>query len=94
MGMGLLIKKGNKVVVMMDQDQNLFPSTASFGASFHNIMSFSTDVVVVINNYYHLRGRHLSKSSTIELHNSQVGRAYNECNGSAIRIYQEQKTSA
>jgi len=37
---------------MMDldhnQDQNLFPSTASFDASF--------DVGVVINDYHHLRG--------------------------------------
>jgi len=28
------IKKGNMMVVMMDLDQNLFHSTASFGASF------------------------------------------------------------
>jgi len=26
------VKKGSKMVVMMDLDQNLFPSTASFGA--------------------------------------------------------------
>jgi len=28
------VKEGSKMVVMMDLDQNLFPSTASFGASF------------------------------------------------------------
>jgi len=27
------VKKGNMMVVMMDLDQNLFPSTASFGVS-------------------------------------------------------------
>jgi len=27
-------KKGSKMVVMMDLDQNLFPSTASFGTPF------------------------------------------------------------
>jgi len=27
-------KKGSKMVGMMDVDQNLFPSSASFGASF------------------------------------------------------------
>ena len=27
-------KKGNMMVVMIDLDQNLLPSTASFGASF------------------------------------------------------------
>ena len=47
---------------MMDLDQNLFPSTASFGAFFlfpliMFIMSFNTDVGVVINDYHrHLRG--------------------------------------
>jgi len=39
-GTGLLnhhVKEGNKMVVMVDLDQKLFPSTASFGASlfFH-----------------------------------------------------------
>jgi len=36
-GTGLLnyhIKKGNMMVLMMDLDQNLFSSTASFGGSF------------------------------------------------------------
>jgi len=28
------VKKGSKIVVMMDLDKNLFPSTASFGACF------------------------------------------------------------
>ena len=44
------------MVVMMDLDQNLFPSTASFGASINVIMSFSIDVVVMINDYRHLMG--------------------------------------
>jgi len=37
MGIGLLnhhAKKGSMMVVMMDLDQSLFSSTASFGASF------------------------------------------------------------
>jgi len=36
-GTGLLshhVKKGSTMVVMMDMDQNLFTSTASFGAPF------------------------------------------------------------
>ena len=42
-------KKGSKMVVMMDLDQNLFPSTASFGApaSMDNIMSFNIDIGVI-----------------------------------------------
>jgi len=37
MGIGLLnhhVKKGNMMVVTMELDHNLFPSTASFDASF------------------------------------------------------------
>ena len=50
-------KKGSKMVVMMDLDQNLFPSTASFGSPFcfhfhsDNIMSFNIDVGVMINDH-------------------------------------------
>jgi len=46
-------KKGSKMVVMMDLEQNLFPSTASFGllsVSMDNIMSFNIDVGVMIND--------------------------------------------
>ena len=38
------------MVVMMDLDQSLFPSTASFGASVSIIMSFNIDVGVAIND--------------------------------------------
>ena len=81
---------------MMDLDQNLFPSTASLV-----LLSVSMD-----NNYviqyrcwchdqcpYPLRG----KGGGVfikELHNSHVGRACSDCNGSTICIYHEQKTSA
>jgi len=34
LGLNHHTKKGSKMVVMMDLDQNLFPSIASFGASF------------------------------------------------------------
>jgi len=37
MGIGFLnhhVKKGSKMVVIMDRDQNLFPLTESFGAPF------------------------------------------------------------
>jgi len=47
------VKKGSKMVVMMNLDQNLFPSTASFGllsVSMDNIMSFHIDVGVMIND--------------------------------------------
>ena len=47
------------MVVMMDLDQNLSSSTASFGASvsIDNIMSFNIDVGAAINDYHHhLRG--------------------------------------
>jgi len=92
-GTGLLnhhVKKGNKMVVMIDLDQNLFPSTASFGASFYSIdnnMSFSIDVGVMINDYHHLRGEG-GRVFFNELHDSHVGHACNHCNGSTICIYQ------
>jgi len=56
------------MVVTVELDQNLFPSTASFRASIDNSIS---DVGVVINDYYqHLRGEgpgaeYSSKSSMI-----------------------------
>ena len=51
-------KKGSKMAVMMDLDQNLFPSTVSFFLfPLINIMSFNINVGVVINDYHHhLRG--------------------------------------
>jgi len=53
------------------------------------IMSFNIDVGVVINAYHrHLRGEGAG------IHDSHVGRACNDCNGSTICIYPEQKTSA
>ena len=62
-------KKGSNMVVMMDLDQNLFPSTASFGVSSVPIDNINIDVGVVINDYHcHLReegGGYSSKSSTI-----------------------------
>jgi len=57
------------------------------------IMSFNMDVYAVINDYHHLRegeGGALIK----ELHDSHVGRACNNCNGSKICMYDEQRTSA
>jgi len=61
------VKKGNMMVMMVDLGWNLFPSTGSFGCLFlFNIMLFSIDVGVVINDYHHLReGGHSSKSYTI-----------------------------
>ena len=84
-------------MVMMDLDQNLFPSTASFGAPFFPwiiiIMSFNIARCWCHDQWpYHLRG----KGSGVlikELHDSHVGRASNDCNGSTICIYHEQKTS-
>ena len=58
------VKKGN-MVLMMDLVQNLFPSTASFGASFCSIniiTSFNIDVVVMINDYHHLMSVPTSQS--------------------------------
>ena len=49
----------------MDLDQNLFPSTASFG---NNIMSFNIDVGVMINDLItsgEKGAEYSSKSSTI-----------------------------
>ena len=87
-------KKGSKVVVMMDLHQNLFPSTASFGASsvsIANIMSFNVDVGVVINDYHcHLRGEG-GGVFIKKFHNSHVGCACNNCNGSTINIYHNRK---
>ena len=44
-------KKGNMMVVMIDLDQNLLPSTASFGASvsINNLMPFNNRFSVTIN---------------------------------------------
>ena len=58
--------------------------------SYDNIMSL--DVGVVINEYHHPRGEG-SGVFIKELHDSHVGRACNDCNGSTICIYHEQKTS-
>ena len=58
MGTGLITmsRKEKMMVVMIDLDQNLFPSTASFGASFcFHCHSIYVDVGVVNND--HLRGR-------------------------------------
>ena len=81
------------MVVMMDLDKNLILSTASFGA-FVSIDNINIDVGVVINDYHcHLRGEG-GRVFIKELHNSHVGRACNDCNGSTIGMYHEQKTSA
>jgi len=63
------------MVVMMDLDQNLFPSTASFVVLLcHSIYN----VGVVINDYHdHLRGE-VGRVFIKEFHDSHVGRA---CNG-------------
>ena len=61
------------MVLMMDLDQNLFPSTASFGAPFcfrsmDDIMSFNIDVGVMINDLIiseEKGAEYSSKSSTI-----------------------------
>ena len=48
---------------------------------------------VVINDYHHhLRGE-VGGVFIKELHDSHVGCACNDCNGSTICIYREQKTS-
>ena len=60
-------KKGSTMVVMMDLDQNLFPSTASFGTlsvSMENIMSFNIDVGVMITSW-EKGAEYSSKSSKI-----------------------------
>ena len=56
----------------MDLDQNLFPSTVSFGAPFcfhiDNIMSFNIDVGVMINDLItsgEKGAKYSSKNSTI-----------------------------
>ena len=57
--------------MMMDLDQNLFPSTASFGTPFcsmDNIMSFNIDVGVMIDDLItsgEKGAEYSSKSSTI-----------------------------
>ena len=58
MGTGLITmsRKEKMMMVMIDLDQNLLPSTASFGASFcFHCHSIYVDVGVVNND--HLRGR-------------------------------------
>ena len=58
-----------------------------------NIMSFNIGVGVVINDYHHLRGAG-GGAFIKELHDSHVGCACNDCNGSTICIYHEQKVLA
>ena len=58
-----------------------------FSIPLVTIMSFNICVGVVINdNHCHLRGE-----GGGELHDSHVGRACNDCNGSSICIYNEQE---
>ena len=85
------VKKGSKMVVMMDLDQNLFPSTASFGASvsIDSIMSFNVNGIVIIVISGEGGGVFIK-----ELHDGYVGHARNDCNGSTVWIYHELKTSA
>ena len=79
-GIGFLnhhVKKGSKMVVMMDLDQNLSPSTASFGASFC-LHQFHWLNVGVMHDHYdyhcHLRGEG-GGVFIKELHDSHVGHA-------------------
>ena len=62
------------MMVMVDLYQNIFPSTACFGASFcsvNDIMSFNTDVCVMIIIMHLRRG---GGGAFIKgLHNSHVG---------------------
>ena len=58
-----------------------------------NIMSFNIDVGVMINDLI-TWGEKGAELLIKELHDSHVGRACNDCNGSTIGIYPEQKTSA
>ena len=72
---------------MMDLDQNL-PLNSKFWIFFlfmsFNIIDFG--VTVVINDYHHhLRGEG-SRVFIKELHDSYVGCACNDCNGSTICI--------
>ena len=107
MGTGLLnhhVKKGNMMVVMMDLDQNLFSLNSKLWYFFLFPLtllwySIIIGVVVMVNDYHHRR--HLmggeGRPFIEELHDSHVGRAFNDCNGSTIckyiYIYHEQKTS-
>jgi len=78
-------------MVMMDLDQNLFPSTANFGllsVFIGNITSSNIHAGVMINdNHCHLRGVG-GRVFIKELHNSHVGHACNDCIGSTICRYQ------
>jgi len=86
MGIGFLnhhTKKGSKMVVMMDLDQNLFPSIASFDVSFcfHRYI-LCGDVNWCRDQYYHHHLRGEGGGVFIkEFHNSH---ACNDCNGSTI----------
>jgi len=51
------------------------------------IMPFNIDVSVMTCDYHHLRGRAFIK----ELHHRHVGCSCNDCNGSTICVYHEQK---
>jgi len=62
-------------VLGLDLDQNLFPSTTSFGAPFCFNLSFNIYVGVMINDYHcHLRGEG-GGVFTKELHNSHACRS-------------------
>ena len=72
------------MVVMMDLDQNLFPQQQALVLLLPLIifMSFNIDVGVAISDSLSSQGRR-GRS----IHDSHVGRACNDCNGSTICIY-------
>jgi len=98
-GTGLLnhhAKRGNKMVVMMEEPIPLNSKLCCFflfSLIIYIIMSFNIATCrccVVTNVYHHLRGER-GGVFIKKLHNNH---ACNDCNGSAICIYHEQKTSA
>ena len=86
-------------MVMMDLTRTYSPQQQALvllSVSFDNIYYVIQyiDVGVVINDYHHhLRGEG-GGAFIKELHDSHVGHACNDCNGSSICIYHEQNTLA
>ena len=92
LGTGLLnhrVKKWNMTVVMTDLDRTYSPQQQALmllSVSISNITSFNIAVCVMINDYHHLKGGGSGAFIKV-LHDSHVGHACNDCNGSTICIY-------
>ena len=93
-------KEARSVVVMMDLDQKLFSSPQQqalvlLSVSIYNIYYVNQYRCWCCDQWLSLLSQGEGGRVFIkDLHNSHVGHACNDCNGSTICMYYEKKTSA